>query len=1407
MYSPYNNARTGGYYCDNPSCCDWFRTRQAHSIHQSRSKKGCAGYDAIPAAIYERRLRNARIGASTHSRSAVGIETTQEALPSPTQTGWAGQIYEQENASQQGHLRQETQPYESAYGYENAQGRDTVQAYSIVREYDATQGYDTVYGLENTHIYGSGIQPNLEYTQPNAESLYAENPWREVSAERLWTEGPPQPEEYSTIGGTFNLFTNLFDSGTQNTQEGSFADRDETQLVWTNPGIWNDIELNPGPQWSSNPGNLFGNEQLEAMGIEETGIGLIADVQPITNEEEADTAGAANEVNLSEPTKAERVQLYDPLEEGGEPQYTRRECDDGFVYEYASAGKIINSARKTRWEIQREINDKDNQGNVHGIWKTAREQGDAEWMSRGKASQAYLTELLKTERFAQDPPDFKTVKNLNKIIETKLSQFGGPKFKSVKVRLPGAESDLHTLVWREPQRTLDHLIGTPRFAGKMSFAPKILIGKDGVRRYGNMDTAEFWNLRQRALPLGTTLGAGIMMSDSAQLSQYTGDVSAHGVYASLGNIDKSVREDINEGAWLLVAIIPKSNWDKTLTAMDPMSRKRRASVVTMLNRRLFHHCMRIITESFRTAEPHKVLDPEGNVRSVQYELSAYGADLEEQCDILGISRNSCPHGEVSGKGLGNLKCPPRSSQTILAKIDKVIADWRTNHYDNGPTPIEFMDAGKKYGLSGVDNPFWADLPHFDVCRVLSPDLLHGIHKLFYDHYNRWNINSIGAEEYDTRLKAQIPTPGERMFVQGVTKLKQLAGKDWRALFRVHLAIMAGAGSNRLTKATRAMADCISYAQLRVHTEETLEAFERSLLILEREKEIWIQNGSKTGKKGRLNKDWAIPKKHIMGHIPEHIRQKGTMDNYTTETMEHLHSPVLKDGYKASNRKEWLLQVIRRLNRHESMREYREFLDWLQKLKKAEEMEVDPPKDNDRDDEDDHADDHSEDGDDDDKYEYNFNDEDDDSDYKDDDEDDDEDDDYEDEDEDDEWEEGYDQVNEEGCEEGGDDRDGNLVQGDEQRRPGGQDTQGPGHPERPECPERPEQGECELEGPLVNQLDAANDVFEPRSACPGGDSIQNTNTSNALFPTTVAPHYRVAKKPVVKPQSVNEIERRLGFPKFLQHLQQHPYFATLPIRITPATLVNIWKLIYVTTPASPYCTTERVCRIFSHSGLEEKNPRRWDAAFYIKTNSEISVRTPETEVIHDYAVGRIALLFALRPSAELPEPRLMAYVQKFSPIPKRATGVSGFYAVERLRDQRSDQSRFEVIAVSQIARPCPLSPQIKAEVPLVNYGWDLKRSSTLLVEDGAVFSNILSRLRTPKDLHKLLKAYQNLRLPRTSESQKSARLNQFIFHIPDGPEQEARGADMTRAIKWKEEGLRREHKARDGRLRDSSEDPS
>lgn len=70
---------------------------------------------------------------------------------------------------------------------------------------------------------------------------------------------------------------------------------------------------------------------------------------------------------------------------------------------------------------------------------------------------------------------------------------------------------------------------------------------------------------------------------------------------------------------------------------------------------------------------------------------------------------------------------------------------------------------------------------------------------------------------------------------------------------------------------------------------------------------------------------------------------------------------------------------------------------------------------------------------------------------------------------------------------------------------------------------------------------------------------------------------------------------------------------------------------------------------------------------------------------------------------------------------------------------------------------------------------------MAIEDAAVLGSLLSHISHPAQLHPLLMAYQSLRLQRTADTQVSSRLNQKIFHYEDGPEQEARDADMKRAM--------------------------
>lgn len=86
-----------------------------------------------------------------------------------------------------------------------------------------------------------------------------------------------------------------------------------------------------------------------------------------------------------------------------------------------------------------------------------------------------------------------------------------------------------------------------------------------------------------------------------------------------------------------------------------------------------------------------------------------------------------------------------------------------------------------------------------------------------------------------------------------------------------------------------------------------------------------------------------------------------------------------------------------------------------------------------------------------------------------------------------------------------------------------------------------------------------------------------------------------------------------------------------------------------------------------------------------------------------------------------------------------------------------------------------------------------QGAAMAIEDAAVLGNLLSRISHRSQLKPLLYAYEALRLPRASATQASSRLNQTIFHLPDGPEQEARDFQMRKAMEAEFSLLARERR--------------
>lgn len=79
---------------------------------------------------------------------------------------------------------------------------------------------------------------------------------------------------------------------------------------------------------------------------------------------------------------------------------------------------------------------------------------------------------------------------------------------------------------------------------------------------------------------------------------------------------------------------------------------------------------------------------------------------------------------------------------------------------------------------------------------------------------------------------------------------------------------------------------------------------------------------------------------------------------------------------------------------------------------------------------------------------------------------------------------------------------------------------------------------------------------------------------------------------------------------------------------------------------------------------------------------------------------------------------------------------------------------------------------------------------MAVEDGAVLGKLLGLLNSSSELSSNAKAlipevlhlYESLRKSRTTVNVKGAISNQRMYHLPDGPEQEARDSELER-VQW------------------------
>ena len=366
--------------------------------------------------------------------------------------------------------------------------------------------------------------------------------------------------------------------------------------------------------------------------------------------------------------------------------------------------------------------------------------------------------------------------------------------------MPGYETkDPLVFYYRDPMECIEFLLKNPLFSGKIEYQPRQDFDLSGSRVYGEWITSDgAWDiqvrtprspiimnshmktLQSRLPPFATLLGV-TLSSDKTRLSVMTGDCVAHPLLITLANIHSTVRSSTSSHAFSLLALFPVPKFISVKKALHGI-----------LGNRLVHSCLDFVTHPLKVTSQCGtwLSNYAGKIRHCFTPLVAYIVDTPEAASLACVAGKTSHLTMATYKEFGDaFQHPPRTATSILASLEAL-----ASQSDPSEVATYTKHAKTVFRLNGVDLPFWRDwylpdkaLPNLH--QIFPIEVLHHLHKSFWDHNTKWVIRAVGDNELDLRFSLIQPLRGYCHFSSGISSLRQVTGCEHRDIQRYILTLI------------------------------------------------------------------------------------------------------------------------------------------------------------------------------------------------------------------------------------------------------------------------------------------------------------------------------------------------------------------------------------------------------------------------------------------------------------------------------------------------------------------------------------------------------------------------------------------------------------------------------------------